>query len=214
MKTGILFDLDGTLLDTLEDLADATNYALAQFGLPMRSVEQVRRVIGNGALRQITLSLPGYPDDPAPEAVLQVYKDYYRDHCNLKTRPYAGIVEALDRLQKKFPVGIVTNKPHIPAQTLCQAHFPGIYAMGETTGIPRKPNADMVRIAMETLGVDRCIYVGDSEVDISTAENAGMPCLTVLWGLRSRAELEEAGGQFFCEQPEDLETTIETILNT
>ena len=212
MKTGIIFDLDGTLLDTLEDLADATNYALEQFGCPTRSLDYVRSVIGNGALRQITLALP---EDTTldPKEVLAVYKKYYVNHCNIKTKPYPGILQALDALQEKYPVGIVTNKPHAAAAPLCQAHFPGIFALGESPDLPRKPNGDMVHYAMKQLGVDTCIYVGDSEVDIRTAENTGVPCLTVLWGLRSREELEAAGAKYFCEKAEDMPSVIENILN-
>ena len=214
MKTGILFDLDGTLLDTLADLTDATNYALGQFGCPVRSTEYIRSVIGNGALRQITLALPGNEDDPDPQTVLQVYKTYYQSHCNVKTKPYPGIPEALRILGEKYPIGIVTNKPHTAAAPLCQAHFPGVYALGEIPGFPRKPQKDMVEKAMAVLGVTRCIYVGDSEVDIRTAENAGILCLTVLWGLRTRQELEAAGGRFFCEKAEDLPAAIENIIQT
>ena len=211
MKIGIIFDLDGTLLDTLEDLADATNYALEQFGCPTRSLDYVRSVIGNGALRQITLALP---EDTTldPKEVLATYKKYYVNHCNIKTKPYPGVLQALEALQEKYPVGIVTNKPHAAAAPLCQAHFPGVFALGESPDLPRKPNADMVKYAMAQLGVDTCIYVGDSEVDIRTAENTGVPCLTVLWGLRSREELEAAGAKCFCEKAEDMPAVIEEIL--
>lgn len=211
MKTGVLFDLDGTLLDTLEDLTDATNYALRQFGCEERSVDYIRSVIGNGALRQITLSLP---EDTKlePQEVLKVYKAYYQSHCNVKTRPYPGIVDALEALGKKYPLGIVTNKPHAAAAPLCQAHFPGMYAQGEISGVPRKPQADMVKKAMAELGIDRCVYVGDSEVDVRTAENSGVPCLTVLWGLRTKEQLEKAGAKYYCDKAEDLPQIIEDIL--
>ena len=211
MKVGIIFDLDGTLLDTLEDLADATNYALQQFGCPTRSVDYVRSIVGNGALRQITLALP---EDTQldPKEVLAVYKQYYGTHCNIKTKPYPGIVDALAKLQEKYAVGIVTNKPHAPASQLCADHFPGVYARGEMPEVARKPAPDMVRKAMEELGVDTCIYVGDSEVDIRTAENTGVPCLTVLWGLRSREELMAAGAKHCCDKAEDLPAAIEKIL--
>ncbi len=211
MKYGILFDLDGTLLDTLEDLTDATNYALAQFGCPPRSVDYIRSVVGNGALRQITLALPeGSSLDP--QEVLNVYKAYYNAHYNIKTRPYPGIPEALAELSKQYPVGIVTNKPHSAAAPLCAAHFPGIYALGEEPGCPRKPNPDMVRKAMAALGVDACIYVGDSEVDITTANNAAVPCLTVTWGLRDRQQLIAAGATHFCDKAEDLAAALDTMI--
>ena len=211
MKVGILFDLDGTLLDTLADLTDATNYALGQFGCPERSMDYIRSVIGNGALRQITLALP---EDSGldPQEVLSVYKAYYREHCNVKTAPYPGVTEALAELGKKYPIGIVTNKPHAAAASLCAAHFPGVYALGEAAGVARKPAPDMVRKAMAELGVVACVYVGDSEVDIRTAENANVPCLSVLWGLRSREQLVEAGAAHFCEKAEDLCDAVEKLL--
>lgn len=211
MKYGILFDLDGTLLDTLEDLTDATNYALGKFGCPPRSAKYIRSVIGNGALRQITLALPEQ-SDLDPQAVLKVYKDYYNTHCNIKTLPYPGIPEALAELAKHWPVGIVTNKPHSAAAPLCGAHFPGIYTLGEQAETARKPAPDMLRKAMADLGVDACIYVGDSEVDITFAQNAGMPCLSVTWGLRDRAQLVQAGASHFCDDPAALPETIRAML--
>lgn len=213
MKTGILFDLDGTLLDTLADLTDATNYALARFGCGERSMDYIRSIIGNGALRQITLALP--PDSPHdPREVLPVYKAYYQSHCNIKTAPYPGILDALEELGRDHPLGIVTNKPHSAAAPLCHAHFPGVYALGEEPGCPRKPEPDMVKKAMAALGVSRCIYVGDSEVDIRTAENAGMPCLSVTWGLRSKQQLEEAGAQYFCHDPRELPGAIRQLIRS
>ena len=211
MKTAILFDLDGTLLDTLQDLTDATNYALAQFGCPLRSEEYVRSIVGNGALRQMTLALPE-DSGIAPEEILAVYKPYYEANCNRKTQPYGGIPTVLDELGEKYALGIVTNKPHGAAVELCRKHFPGIYTLGQQDGCPRKPDAAMVRKAMETLGVDRCVYVGDSEVDVQTAQNAGVPCVTVLWGFRDKEELEKAGATCFCEDVGQLPGCIEKLL--
>lgn len=211
MKIGIIFDLDGTLLDTLADLADATNYALQQFGYPPRSLDHVRSVIGNGALQLIRLSMPEDTEQD-PQEVLQVFKAYYQTHCDVKTAPYPGIPDALAVLGQKYPLGIVTNKPHSAAAALCAAHFPGICTLGEQAGIPRKPAPDMVRRAMAELRVDACVYVGDSEVDVRTAQNTGVPCLSVLWGLRSRAQLIDAGAVHFCEKAEDLPAAIEMIL--
>lgn len=212
MNVGILFDLDGTLLDTLEDLTDATNYTLEQFGCPRRSLDYIRSVIGNGALRQITLALPE-DTELDPQEVLTVYKAYYGAHCNIKTKPYPGIPAALAELGKKYPIGIVTNKPHGPAADLCAFHFPGVYALGESRDCARKPAPDMVKKAIMELGVDTCIYVGDSEVDIRTAENTGVPCLSVLWGLRTRQQLDAAGAKYYCEKAEDLPDVIEKIID-
>lgn len=209
--TGILFDLDGTLLNTLEDLTDATNYALAQFGYPVRTLEQVRRAIGNGAANQIRKSLPEGTTEETVQQVLSVYKDYYTSHCQIKTRPYEGIPEALEEL-KQYPVAIVSNKPDAAVKALCADYFPGIYALGETPDCPRKPAADMVFQGMKAIGVDRCIYVGDSEVDVQTAKNAGVPCLSVLWGFRDQDVLLDAGADRFCEDPKDLLTKLKEMI--
>ena len=212
MKTGILFDLDGTLLNTLEDLTDATNYALAAFGHPPRTIREVRRFIGNGAENQIRLSLPEDRKEDLQQ-VLAVYKPYYTEHCQIKTGPYEGVLDALKVLGEKYPIAIVSNKPDAAVKALCADYFPGIYALGEAAGCPRKPAADMVFKAMEAIGVDRCVYVGDSEVDVLTARNAGVPCLSVLWGFRDRAEIMDAGGSHFCEDTAKLVEKLEELIN-
>lgn len=199
--TGVLFDLDGTLLDTLEDLADSTNAALAHFGYPLRTLEQVRQFVGNGAARLIRLAVPEGAD-PAP--VLDFFREHYRNHCQKKTAPYAGVLEMLETVSREFPVAIVSNKPDIAVKPLCEQYFPGIFALGERQDCPRKPAPDMVFRAMEALGISQCIYVGDSEVDIATAANAGVPCISVLWGFRDRETLQNAGGSIFCDRPEQL----------
>ena len=211
MKTGILFDLDGTLLNTLEDLKDATNAALRHFGCPERTLEEIRSFVGNGARNQIRLSLPGKADDPDLDAVLEWYKAYYADHCQIKTAPYPGIAQMLEALKGKWPMAIVSNKPDNAVKTLCAEHFPGIYALGEAPDCPRKPAPDMVFKAMEAIGVEQCIYVGDSEVDIRTAANAGVPCVSVLWGFRDRCALEGEGGRYFCTDADELPGLLEEI---
>ena len=209
MKTGILFDLDGTLLDTLEDLADAVNHTLQTFGYPQRSLEEIRRFVGNGAYRLIAQAVPEKGD---VEAALAAFQPYYREHCQIKTRPYDGIMAALEQLALEYPVAIVSNKPDAAVKTLCAQYFPGIYARGESTDCPRKPAPDMVFKAMAEIGVERCIYVGDSEVDVLTSQSAGVPCLSVLWGFRDREEMEAAGGRFFCEKTEDLAECIRKMV--
>ena len=210
MKTGILWDLDGTLLDTLADLTDALNYAMTQFGYPHRTMEDVRRFIGNGARRLIALSVPEGAD---VDAVLQVYKTYYDAHCQIKTKPYAGIPEALAVLGEKYPMAVVSNKPDSAVKPLCARYFPGIFARGESVDCPRKPAPDMLFKTMEAIGVERCVYVGDSEVDVLTAKNAGVPVLSVLWGFRDRKEIEAEGGQHFCDDPAMLVEKLEEIIN-
>lgn len=211
MKTGILFDLDGTLLDTLEDLLDATNYALGVHGYPGRTLPELRRFVGNGAWNQIRLSCPEGSSQAQVQAVLDTYKPYYTAHCQNKTQPYGGIPEALAELKETYPLAIVSNKPDAAVKALCAGYFPGIYALGEAADCPRKPAADMVFKAMKAIGVERCIYVGDSEVDVLTAKNAGVPCLSVLWGFRDREDLEAAGAECFCEKVEALPTCIQAL---
>ena len=210
--TGILFDLDGTLLDTLEDLTDATNYALAAHGYPARTKAEIRRFVGNGALNQIRLSLPDGSSQEAVAEVLNTYKPYYTAHCQNKTAPYSGVLEALSALKEKHPIAIVSNKPDAAVKALCADFFPGIYSLGETADCPRKPAPDMVYKAMAAIGADRCIYVGDSEVDVITARNAAVPCVSVLWGFRDREDMEAAGGSIFCENTADLAACIEETI--
>lgn len=201
MNIGIVFDLDGTLLNTLDDLLDATNHALRLHGYPERTLSELRRFVGNGARNQIRLSLPEGASDQEIDQVLASYKPYYTAHCQEKTRPYEGILPALEALKAQFPMAIVSNKPDPAVKSLCGKYFPGLYALGETPDCPRKPAPDMIFRAMTEMGVDRAICVGDSEVDVRTADNAGMPVLSVLWGFRDRADILAAGGKHFCVDP-------------
>ena len=212
MKTGILFDLDGTLLDSLGDLHRCTNYVLRQYGCPERSVEEIRRFVGNGARRLVEQALPGLDTDPSPEQVLADYMVYYQENCKDTTRPYPGITEALTQLGKDYPMAVVSNKPHEAVAELCRMFFPGVYGLGTLPDCPRKPAPDMLQKAMQQIGVERCIYVGDSEVDVLTAKNAGVPCLSVLWGFRDRDELERAGAEHFCQDTAQLPEALRALL--
>ena len=203
-KIGILFDLDGTLMDTIQDLTDSVNFALSQFDLPLRKNWQTRKVLGNGAKSLITQSMPGREDDPPVDEVLAVFKAHYAEHSQDKTRPYDGITEVVEKLSQDYPVAIVSNKPDFAVKSLCDEFFPGIYARGERPDCPRKPAPDMLLRTMEELGVEGCVYVGDSEVDVTTARNAGFPCVTVLWGFRDEPELRQAGADWLCARVSDL----------
>lgn len=207
--TGILFDLDGTLLDTLDDLMDGVNHALSQFGYPGRTREEIRRFLGNGAAKLIQLAVP---DGADWEPVFPVFQSYYCAHCRIKTAPYPGILKALDTIGKKYPIAIVSNKPDAATKALCAEFFPGVFAMGQSDACARKPAPDMVYQAMRAIGADSCIYVGDSEVDVATAKNAGAPCVSVLWGFRDRQELIAAGGVCFCACPDDLPAILEKMM--
>lgn len=210
MKVGILFDLDGTLLDTLGDLTDATNYALRQHGYPERRIDEIRLFVGNGAANQIRLSVPEGADY---ERVLATYKPYYDAHCQIKTAPYPGVLETLEEL-KDYPMAVVSNKPHSAVTVLAKQYFGDIYARGEKADCPRKPAPDVVHRTMEDLGIEKCVYVGDSEVDVKTARNAGVPCLAVLWGFRDKEVLENAGAEFFCDDPKNLANDIKKIIES
>ena len=213
MQTAILFDLDGTLLDTLADLHAATNHTLAHFGCPLRSMEEIRSFVGNGAKNQIRLSLPESGNHPPLEEVFTYYQDYYnRTSAEGTAAPYPGVIAVLEALKKDYAVGIVSNKPDPAVKALCAKYFPGIFARGVSDDCPRKPAPDMVKLAMAALGATTCIYVGDSEVDVATAKNAGVPCISVTWGFRDRATLENAGAQWFCTDAKNLPDMIETIL--
>jgi phosphoglycolate phosphatase len=207
-EIGLIFDLDGTLLDTLGDLQDAVNYALSQVGLPERGLGEIRRFVGNGARNLITQAVEGRAE---VDEVLSIFQKYYADHCQSRTAPYDGALQALEQLMREYPVAIVSNKPDGAVKSLCNQYFPGVFALGETPDCPRKPAPDMVWKAMEVLDVKSGIYIGDSEVDVITARNAGMPCVSVLWGFRDREEIEMQGGSHFCEHPQQLPEMIEKI---
>lgn len=203
--TAILWDLDGTLLNTLEDLADGTNAAMDHFGFPRRTLEEVRRFVGNGAKRLLVQAVPEGTSEEDIQEILAWFQHFYADHCQIKTRPYDGVLEALKELKNLgYPMAVVSNKPDSAVKPLAAQYFPGLYARGESSDCPRKPAPDMVFKAMEALDVEKCIYVGDSEVDVLTAQNAGMPCLSVLWGFRDKEEMTAVGAKHFCSDPKKL----------
>lgn len=210
MRIGVLWDLDGTLLNTLDDLTNAVNYALHRFEYPHRTQKEVRSFVGNGARRLIERAVPKGAD---ADAVFEIFRTYYDAHCQIKTKPYDGILDALAALGEKYPMAVVSNKPDSAVKPLCAEYFHGLYACGESADCPRKPAPDMVFKAMEAIGVQKCIYVGDSEVDVLTAQNAGVPCLSVLWGFRDREEIEAAGGIHFCETTAELIEKLEELIH-
>ncbi|MBE6983859.1 MAG: HAD family hydrolase [Ruminococcaceae bacterium] len=215
MKIGILFDLDGTLLDTLGDLQVAVNYALSRFGYPNREKWEIRNFLGNGMRNLIKRSLPEGVSEERVDEVLSVYQPYYDSHNLILTRPYDGILSAIAALKGKYPIGVVSNKQDTAVKPMCARFFGSeLYALGEIPGTPRKPAPDMIKNAMADLGMDAAVYVGDSEVDLRVAENAGLPCLLVTWGFRDREVLERAGGKHFCDEPSKLAETLEEIISS
>ncbi len=216
----VVFDLDGTLLDTLDDLADATNAALRMNGMHERSVDEVRRFVGNGVANLILRAMPGgkvtdaTDTVPVPDMHAKVLSDfsvYYQAHCEDKTRPYEGIMPLLRELKEKgIGIAVVSNKSDAAVKKLMPAYFGDLIdiASGENEahGIGKKPAPEMVFAALDHLGVSpsEAIYVGDSDVDIATATNAGMPCISVTWGFRSREFLLEHGAKVMIDRPEEL----------
>lgn len=204
-----IFDLDGTILDTLEDLADAVNYALGEYGYPLRTIEEVRRFVGNGIRKLIERAVPAGLTQEEIIGVHQTFSAYYQKHCADKTRPYEGIVPLLQRLRAAGCLtAVVSNKANAAVQPLCRQYFEGLfdYAVGERAGINRKPAPDAVLEVLRRLQVDAkdAVYIGDSEVDIQTAANAGLDSIIVTWGFRDRAYLESQGGRRFADSPEEI----------
>ena len=213
MKIGILFDLDGTLLDTLGDLHTAVNYALSQFGYPGREKGEIRAFLGNGMRNLIKSSMPAGVTEAQVDATLAVYQPYYDSHNLILTRPYEGVTSALEKLKGKYAIGVVSNKQDTAVKPMCARFFgETLYALGEVPGCPRKPAPDMLYKAMAEIGVEKAVYVGDSEVDLKVAENAGLPCLLVTWGFRDKEQLLAAGGTHFCDRPEALVAALEELI--
>lgn len=209
----ILLDMDGTVLYTLEDLADSMNAALRHFGMPERSLAEVRSFVGNGSARFVELAVPEGTPEALRQEVLDWYKRYYDAHCRVKTRPYAGVPELLRALRAAgLRLVIISNKPDASVQKLTQEHFAGLVdlAVGETAQVRRKPWPDMIEVAAARLGLDKArgLYVGDSEVDVLTARNAAIDCVSVSWGFRSVEELRSAGASVIFDNPEALRDWI------
>lgn len=207
--TSILFDLDGTLLDTLGDLTAAMNRTLTRHGLPERTRQQMRTALGNGARRLMELSVPSGTDSALFETLLAEYNADYAAHCRIETAPYPGVAALLRTLRTQGrKLAIVSNKPDEAVRALRAEFFADTVpiAVGEKQGIRRKPAPDTLLTAMAQLGAERTstVYVGNSEVDIATARAADLPCISVLWGFRDRDALEQAGAQQFAADAGEL----------
>ena len=208
-----IFDLDGTILDTLEDLADAMNYALGEHGYPGRTIEEVRRFVGNGIRKLIERAVPAGLAKEEIDRVHETFSAYYQQHCADKTRPYEGVPPLLERLRAAGCLtAVVSNKADAAVQPLCRRYYNGLfdYTVGERTGIRRKPDPDSVQEVLRRLQVEAAdaVYIGDSEVDIQTAKNAGLDSIIVTWGFRDRDYLESQGGRRFVDRPEEIEQII------
>ena len=199
-----IFDLDGTLLDSLEDLKDGVNHALRLSGLPERTIDEVRGFVGNGVGKLVERSVPGGKDNCHFPQVMADFNSYYLLHSCDKTQPYPGVTDLLGRLRSEGKrVAVVSNKFDEAVKLLIARYFNGLVevAIGEKPGISRKPAPDTVVEALRELGA---VYIGDSDVDVLTARNAGLPCISVLWGFRSREFLEKHGAQTFVSSPKEI----------
>ena len=206
-----IFDLDGTLLDTLGDLAASVNYALRTHEMPERSIDQVRRFVGNGVRKLMERAIPDGAANPDFETTFATFRQYYMEHSLDTTRPYEGVPETLSELKKRgCRLAVVSNKMMVATQELCRHFFPDTIevAIGEDEahGIRKKPASDTVFAALEALGGGRtgAVYVGDSDVDIETARNSGLPCISVLWGFRDKEFLLQHGAATFVSTPSEM----------
>lgn len=212
--TTVIFDLDGTLLNTLDDLADSVNHALALHAMPLRSLEEVRRFVGNGVGLLVERAVPQGTPPEVTARVLASFKAHYRANMANKTAPYPGVPQVLRTLKGKgVKLAVVSNKINGAVKDLCREYFPGLIgvAIGESPSVARKPAPDTARKALEELGASPAgaVYVGDSDVDIQTARNAGLPCISVTWGFRDGEFLRAHGAAVTVDTPAELLALLE-----
>lgn len=207
--SAVIFDLDGTLTDTLADLRNSVNFALLQFGFPERTTEEIRSFVGNGVRRLIYLSVPENTPEEKTEKCLSVFKEHYAANSLVETKPYDGIIEVLKDLKNKgIKTAVVTNKMQSAAVDIVEHFFGDLIdvTVGQVDGVAQKPQPDGIYKALEILGVSKenAVYIGDSEVDCITAENADIPCIGVTWGFRDRKVLLEKGADFIADSVSGL----------
>lgn len=209
----VIFDLDGTLLNTLDDLQDSLNDTLIKNGFSPKSTVDVKRFVGNGVRNLVRMSVPESCDEDEVTRVLEEFKENYKNNMQNKTRPYNGIMELLLDLNRfNYKIAIVSNKYDTAVKSLARTYFGNLIpvAIGESSEIKRKPSPDSIFTAIKELGADieSTILVGDSETDVQTAKNAGIPCIGVTWGFRSREVLRNEGADYLIDTPKELLTLI------
>ncbi len=204
----LVWDLDGTLLNTIDDLRDAVNYAMTVHGFPTHTTEEMKQYVGRGIRYMLACAVPAGESNPQFEDVLNTFVPYYEAHCQDKTAPYEGISESLAALRAAgCKMAVVTNKIQSAAEELVARMFPDIdIVVGDSPAVKRKPAPDGVYLALEKLGItgSDAAYIGDSDIDYATATNASLPCLSVLWGFRTREQLESIGADTFFASPRAL----------
>lgn len=210
----VVFDLDGTLLDTLGDLRDSVNYALEKNALPKRTTEEIRSFVGNGIRLLIERSVPENSPLETVDKCFSDFKEYYKDHSAILTKPYDGIISLMKNLKSKgIKIAVVSNKADFAVKTLMENYFSALYdcVYGERAGVPRKPEPDGVFDAIKEMGAEikDAVYIGDSEVDVITSKNAGLPCIAVTWGFRDKKVLESLNPEYIVDSPSDILNIIE-----
>lgn len=217
MITAILWDLDGTLLSTLDDIAESVNVSLSAFGFPTHSRERIRSFVGNGVYKLIARAVPAGTDAASETAVREYFQKHYAEHANDTTAPYPGILPLLAELKEAgVKMAVVSNKPDFATKDLVRQHFGDLIsaAVGGRDGVPVKPAREMVQLGLDALGVtaENAVYVGDSEVDVQTAKNAGMRGIFVDWGFRDESVLRDAGAETVAHDADGLRREIFAIL--
>lgn len=209
----VIFDLDGTILDTLEDLTDSLNVVLDQYRYPQRTLSEVRGFVGNGIRLLIRRALPEEASEHTVDLLHQNFIQYYQKHCMEKTKPYEGIPELLRDLREQgYRTAVISNKADPAVKILCDRYFEGLFDLvaGERPGIPRKPAPDSVHDILDSLQVnkDQAVYIGDSDVDIATSRNAGLDHIIVTWGFKDRDFLQEMGAECLVSSPGEIRDLI------
>lgn len=205
----VIFDMDGTILNTLEDLKNATNYSLRQFGMPERSLEEVRMFVGNGIRKLVERAVPAGTSEEKIAQVFDVFLEYYEIHSADNTSPYPGILELVEKLKESgIKTAVSTNKADVPAQELGREYFNGIFDLivGQQDGLKVKPAPDSVNKILSILDIQKkdAIYIGDSDVDVQTAKNSGLDFIGVSWGFRGREFLEKNGAKNIVDNANEI----------
>lgn len=215
MIKAVIFDLDGTLLNTLEDLTDSTNFALRRYNYPQKTIEEVRNFVGNGVALLIERAVPNGRNNENFDKCLEIFKQNYSQNMCNKTKPYDGILKMLKILKEKnYKIAVVSNKFDTAVKDLCSKYFDGLIDIAagenENCGIRKKPAPDTVNMVLKELNINsgEAVYTGDSDVDIQTAKNSKMHCISVLWGFRTRKFLEEHNAEIFAETPDDIVAAV------
>lgn len=208
-----VFDMDGTILDTLEDLKDSMNYTLREYGYPERTLDEIRQFVGNGLRLLVKRAAPQNTSEETIDEMLLCLEHYYKDHCAVKTKPYNGIPEVIRTLRENgVKTAVVSNKVDFGVQALCKQYFDGLfdYAVGEKAGVRKKPAPDSVNEVLKVLGFTKedAVYIGDSDVDLATARNASLPCIAVEWGFRDRDFLLKEGATLIVKTPDEIAKEI------